>query len=257
MMKKVSFFLLVILTLNSCQKAPEVSEKEDPIQVYQAAHISSLEERITLYEGKLAQGWEAEEKLVKLKKDLVHAELKRSQLSRQESALIADLEQIQTEYDAWTVSVRQQTRKEMVGKILEQVDLVNGQNFYDVEVQKITDLGLLITHRDGRARILFEDLLQSDRERYFYDPERYEELMADEREQSRRRSLRIEHQDRAQEVIERKRLEEEARLARIAAKNQPPAPVKKSSRTASKKPKSTWRERRALREARRRSTASG
>jgi hypothetical protein len=84
-----------------------------------------------------------------------------SQLRAEQIGLTRQLNQTEQNFHNYRVRIRTQARANCVGQALESLTLPNGRSYRDVVVRGFDELGLRIHHQGGSARLSYEDLPES------------------------------------------------------------------------------------------------
>jgi hypothetical protein len=108
-------------------------------------------------------------------------------------------------------------RAEETGKKYEQFETLAGRVYQDVQITRISDAGISITHADGAARLRFEDLSPEQRKQFGITKEDAAAIYAREMKAAAAYEAKVEEQQKAKRELLAKQNEARLEAARLAA----------------------------------------
>lgn len=107
--------------------------------------------------------------LSELQEQSTQAKERISALTTRMVKLQSEVATTQKSFDAYALGYRNQVWQAAIGEKIPSIALRNGRRYEEVAILKVTTVGLEISHRDGRARIDFQDLDASWQERFLWN----------------------------------------------------------------------------------------
>ncbi len=175
-MKKILFLSLVFLSLVSCK------QERDP----EARSVESLEN--------YQQIFDLEKQLSEMKSELLKEQNLRLRRESEQAALLAEMKgllnkvldsqkeeaeevvalpevKIEEEPNEEELEARRVARLKAEGETLAHLVTVSGEEYHDLVINRVSDIGVVFRHRGGVARVPFSDLTEAWQERFYYDEE--------------------------------------------------------------------------------------
>ncbi len=157
--------------------------------------------------------------LKKISMDLLEAKAKNDFLSARISSRNEEIEELKTaaellngEFADYKNQYRAFVRNNAAGTKLDEINTLSGDVFKNVEVRKVTAVGIEIRHRDGHKRIGFEDLPEDMQDYYQFDKQ---QMLAEVQ-----REAKVRRKHNAAVAVSDKAMEEKAAEQRIKGKEE-------------------------------------
>ncbi len=226
-MKKFTILLTSICGFSlSLSGAVEIDRDVDPVAYHNYQHLITLQKQLQMAEEQLEKQENGQRQLRKLRSSLIERRRELQRLRAQRNEVRRSLKNQRDEFSNYHKEVKIAARAQAQGEKLSVLQVPGGRSFQEVTIREVNDIGLVITHRDGRARVAFSELSSEFRERFFYDPELAAENIQSEREAEHQRSSFIAARLTHQQTMAAKKAKDEAYRAAIG-------PVSSESRSRS------------------------
>lgn len=199
-----------------------------------AARIRDADKRIASQTAMIADGEKILASIPALKRtssELLEAGARRDFLRARIGQRNSEVRELETgiqglheEFSDYKNRYRAFVRNEATGTKMEELKTLSGETFSDVEIRKVTAVGLEIRHRHGHKRIGFADLDEEMQDHYqFNEEQKLAELQREAKVRKRRnRAVAIANKAADRRAAERREIERkeerEKSIAEIAAK---------------------------------------
>jgi len=115
---------------------------------------------------------------VKLESQTLEANI--ANLKKNIESAKGDIVRTQEELETYKDEYRAYARGKAKGETMEKLETTTGEVYKDVNIREVTAIGIQIRHADGQKRIPFEELPESMKDHFQFDPEQKDEAVAAE-----------------------------------------------------------------------------
>lgn len=117
-------------------------------------------------------------------------------------------------------AIRAKVRAESVGKKMDSLQTLGGKTYKNIEISKVSDVGISIRHESGVARVSFEELPQAMQDYYHFDPaEKQKALMREKKLRELHEARAASVRDANSEVAKQNRIHQKGEMRKTLRKN--------------------------------------
>ena len=161
------------------------SQSIQSVIAQQAKHIIDDQQAITTGRESLAKipaKLANAKELSRLKRESESLQTKTAELARAVEAGKAEVARSSDAFEAYKDEFRVYARGKAKGEAMDTLETVTGVVYHNVNIREVTAIGIQFRHEGGLRRISFEELSETIKDRFQFDPKQKERALAQESE---------------------------------------------------------------------------